>query len=109
MDQNSFYETPEQESEFFTIVNDNGEEVQCEILFSFKSDETGKDYIIYTDYSTDEDGNYKVLASVYKPDSPDTRLYPIETDAEWELIEKLFAQLQENIEKTDNWDVTIVD
>ena len=109
MDQNNLHETPEQESMFFTIVNDDGDEVQCEILFTFKSDETGKDYIIYTDYSTDENDNYKVLASVYKPTSPDTRLYPIETEAEWELIEKLFAQLQDTIEETDNWDVTMVD
>ena len=109
MDQNILHETPEQESSFFTIVNDEGNEVQCEILFSFTSDKTGKDYIIYTDYSTDENGNYKVLASVYKPNSPDTRLYPIETDEEWELIETILNRLQDSIEETDNWDVTIVD
>ncbi len=97
------------ESMFFTIVNDNGEEIQCEILFSFKDDKTGKDYIVYTDHSYDEAGNCKVLASVYKPDSEDTTLYPIETEAEWEQIEALLNQLQDRIIDMDNWDVTSVD
>ena len=33
----------------FTIVNDEGKEIECEILFTFDSDETKKSYIVYTD------------------------------------------------------------
>ena len=109
MDPNNLPQTPDQESLFFTIVNNDGEEVQCEILFSFQSDTTGKDYIVYTDHSMDEEGNYKVLASVYKPDSEDNTLYPIETEEEWEQIEALLLQLQDRCQEIDNWDVTMVD
>lgn len=109
MDQNHLQEVPEQENMTFTVVNNEGKEVQCEILFSFQSDTTGKDYIVYTDRSMDDDGNYKVFASVYKPDSDDSTLYPIETDEEWDQIESLLLQLQGRCQETDSWDVTMVD
>ncbi len=99
----------QEESMFFTIVNDAGEEIQCEILFSFEDNKTGKNYIVYTDNTLDENGNSKVYASVYKPDSEDTTLYPIETEEEWEQIETLLNQLQDQVTDMDDWDVTAVD
>ena len=50
-----------------TVVNDFGEEVQCEILFVYKDEETGVNYIAYTDNTMDEDGNTKVYASRFDP------------------------------------------
>ena len=109
MDQNHLQETPEQEAVTFTVVNNEGKEVQCEILFSFQSDTNGKDYIVYTDHSLDENGNYKVFASVYKPDSDDSTLYPIEIDEEWDQIEALLLKLQGRCQETDDWEITMVD
>ncbi len=102
-------EMNQEEPMTFTVTDEDGNETELEILFSFFSDEFGKDYIVYTDHTLDENGNTKVFASVYKPDSQDTTLYPIETDAEWALIEKTLEHLQAEIEATDNWDVTAVD
>ena len=102
-------EMKQDESMTFTITDQEGNEVELEILFSFFSDEFGKDYIVYTDHSLDENGNTKVFASVYKPDSQDTTLYPIETEAEWVLIEKALDHLRAEIEAMDNWDITAVD
>ena len=55
----------EEKKGVFTIINDQGEEVECEILFTFDSDETKKSYIVYTDNTLDEQGSTKVYASVY--------------------------------------------
>ena len=52
----------------FKVVNDEGKEVECEVLFTFESDETNKHYIAYTDNTTDEEGNIKVYASIYNPE-----------------------------------------
>ena len=52
----------------FNITNDEGQEVECEVLFTFESDETGKNYMVYTDNTVDEEGNTKVYASIYNPD-----------------------------------------
>ena len=38
----------------FKITNDEGQEVECEVLFTFESDETGKNYMVYTDNTVDE-------------------------------------------------------
>lgn len=82
----------------FTIVNEKGEELECEILFTFDSEETKKSYIVYTDNTTDEAGSTKVYASVYDPTGTDKALKPIETDAEWQVIENVFASIQEKID-----------
>ena len=53
-----------EESMFFKVVNDEGKEIECETLFTFESDETGKSYIVYTDNTVDEEGNTKVYNTV---------------------------------------------
>lgn len=54
--------------------------------FSFESDDAAKRYIVYTDNSVDEDGNTKVFASIYKPDSDEQRLMTIGTEKERKII-----------------------
>lgn len=81
----------------FTIVNDQGEEVECEILFTFDSDETKKSYIVYTDNTLDEEGSTKVYASVYDPTGQNPALLPIETDKEWAVIDKILKSVQEKV------------
>ena len=83
----------------FNITNDEGQEVECEVLFTFESDETGKNYMVYTDNTVDEEGNTKVYASIYNPDEEDQTLQPIETDKEWTLIETILNELQEEAKK----------
>lgn len=70
----------------FTITNEEGKEITCEILFTFDSEETGKNYIVYTDNTKDEEGNIKVYASIYNPNDT-TKLEPITTDKEWKIIQ----------------------
>ena len=36
----------------FKVLNDEGKEMECEVLFTFESDETGRNYIVYTDKSS---------------------------------------------------------
>lgn len=83
----------------FNITNDEGQEVECEVLFTFESDETGKNYMVYTDNTVDEEGNTKVYASIYNPEEEDQTLQPIETDKEWTIIETILNELQEEAKK----------
>lgn len=86
----------------FKITNDEGKEVECEVLFTFESDETGKNYMVYTDNTEDEEGNTKVYASIYDPNKEDQTLQPIETDKEWTIIETILNELQEEAKKEGN-------
>ena len=80
-----------------TLTNEKGEEVVCDILFTFDSEETNKSYIVYTDNSKDENGKIRVFASIYNPNDAKTKLEDIKSDKEWKIIETILETLQEEI------------
>ncbi len=82
-------------SNTFTIKNNKGEEIECDLLFTFDSDEFNKSYIVFTDNSLDENGNVKVYANTYDKDGNSNELKKIETEEEWTAIEDILASLQE--------------
>ena len=93
----------EEKKGIFTIVNEEGQEVECEILFTFDSDETKKSYVVYTDNTKEEDGSTKVYASVYDPTGQNPALMPIETEKEWKIVETILSELQTEVGKgTEN-------
>ena len=93
----------------FKAVDAEGRQIDCDTLYMFKSLETGKNYIVYTDNSIDEEGNTRVYASIYKPedlkmnegeDLAALELIPIETDKEWKIIETILNTLQEQAKES---------
>ncbi len=82
----------------FTIKDENGVSVECEILFTFESPETGKDYIVYTDNKKTEDGALQVYANIYDKSGKNKNLMPIETEEEWNTVEAILAKLEEKEE-----------
>ena len=87
------------ENNTFKVINNEGKEVTCDILFTFDSEETKKSYIVYTDNSKDEEGNVQVFASIYDPTQQNPKLEPIESEQEWKIIETILNTLQEEIKK----------
>ena len=86
----------------FTVINDEGSEITCEVLFTFESDETNKNYIVYTDNTTDENGNIKVYASIFDPEAETSDLIPIETEREWKIIETILEEIQKESKKNES-------
>jgi len=86
----------------FKVTNEEGKEVEYEVLFTFDSDETKKSYMVYTDDSKDENGNTRVYASAYVQGEEETELLPIETDKEWKIIETILKELQEDAKGETN-------
>ena len=83
----------------FSMIDENGNEVVYDVLFTFESDETKKNYIVYTDNTRDEAGNIQVYASIYDPENPNSKLEAITTDKEWKVIETILETLQEEVRK----------
>ena len=83
----------------FKILDKEGNEITFEVLFTFESDETGKNYMVYTDNSKDEQGNIRVYSSVFEPDSNPLRLLPVETEREWKIIETIITSITEESKK----------
>ena len=74
------------------VKNENGNEIECDVLFTFDSEDTNKSYIVYTDNTKDELGNTKVYANTFD-DNESGKLGTIETDEEWATIEQIFASI----------------
>lgn len=95
------------EKNIFTVIDDEGKNQKCEVLFTFDSDETGKHYIIYMAINedetpgTDEKGNIKVYASTFDPENSNTALGAIETEKEWKIIETILESLEKKDEEKD--------
>lgn len=85
----------------FKVIDKNGKEIIFEILFTFESDETHKNYMVYTDNTTDEEGNVRVYASVFIPDAEPLELLPVETEREWKIIETILVSIQEENKKNN--------
>lgn len=86
----------------FTIIDNNGKERLCEVLFTFESEETKKNYIVYTDNSKDSEGNVRVYASIYKVKGEKTELEAIESEREWRIVETILTSIQEESRKAEN-------
>lgn len=76
-----------------TVVDEQGNEILCEVLFTFESEEFGKSYVLYypvSDENEDEE-DIEIHASSFSPsdNGEDGELQPIETEEEWDLVEEM--------------------
>ena len=85
---------------YFTLIDNDGNEKKMRVLYTFDLVETGKNYIVYTDDTKDENGLIKVYASCYNPNKKTSDLMPIETDKEWKIIETILEQIQEQVKES---------
>lgn len=85
--------------EFFSILDENGEEIKCQTLLMFASPQSEKDIVVYTDNTVNEDGLESIYASYYCYDDETLRLVDIDNEADWVLIQEVLAELTENEEE----------
>lgn len=83
------------QTNFFTITNDQDEEVMCQILHRFE--QGNKNYLFYAILEDNEPNLDEVFASAYiaGENGEVADLLPIETDAEWEMVEEVLASLSQ--------------
>ena len=80
------------------FIDEKGNEVLCNILFTFDSEEFKKSYVLFSPVdSEDESGQIEVAAAAYVPgeDGAVGELFAIETDEEWELVEDMLSHFDE--------------
>ena len=74
------------------ITDENGQEKEMEIYLTFEPDNSTKKYVLYFDPEV-EDG--PVFASIYDDEG---HLFPIETEAEWDMVEEVLNAFNEDME-----------
>lgn len=86
----------DEEQDIITLIDDNGDEQLFEVLFTFKSEDYGKSYIVLYPAGAGEDEEVEMLAYIFDPDetaeSTEGGLMPIEDDDEWSMVEERLNQ-----------------
>ncbi|WP_243386229.1 DUF1292 domain-containing protein [Bacillus kexueae] len=76
-----------------TIIDEEGNEQLCEVLFTFENEQFGKSYVLYYPVGAEEDENeeIEIHASSFVPneEGENGELKPIETEEEWDMIEEM--------------------
>ena len=76
-------------------INEKGEKQTFYKLLEFDSADDGKHYVAYTDYETDETGNYKAYASLVTKENDEIKLEQIENPKVWNFIEMALKCIQD--------------
>ncbi|MFC4320883.1 DUF1292 domain-containing protein [Litchfieldia salsa] len=76
-----------------TVIDEQGNEQLCEVLFTFESEEFKKSYVLYypVGAENDDEEDIEIHASSFNSNEngEDGELQPIETDEEWDMIEEM--------------------
>ncbi len=83
------------ESRKIIVLDDEGKEVEMEIMFTFN--ENGKNYVVFFDPNT-ENKEIDVNVAVYDDEG---NLFPVETDEEWEMIEEVIGAFLDDQESEE--------
>ena len=80
-----------------TLIQEDGQEIVCDILFTYFAEEFNKNYVVFQVRKTGE-----VSAATYDPeDGKEGRLGKIETDEEWAMLDDVLEEFQEDIDSAD--------
>ena len=76
------------EEKTFTVVDENGEEKEFEVVLTFKSEDFGKSYVIYKLQNEESD---EVFAAIFDE-------VQIESDEEWRMLEEVLESFMDEEE-----------
>ena len=70
-------------------IYEDGKEITCDIVLTFRDDNNDRNYIVYTDGTRDDEDDLEVYASRYVIKDNNFYLEPIEYEFEWNLIDNM--------------------
>ncbi len=79
------------------VMDENGKEKEYKILFTFSDEETNENYVVYTDYSVNENGNINVYSNLYKETNSRTELLPVERMEIKKFIDEKLEEIKNDI------------
>ena len=83
----------EEEKKIMSIVNENGETEEVEVILAFEFKDNKKEYVVYTKNETDENGNVTVYVSYVDRCSGEPKLLGIDNESEWDRIKDVLREL----------------
>ena len=93
------FEDIKDENMHLTILDENGEKLDCEVVMYYDCLDNGLKYVFYTDNLLDEDGEYNMYCSRFLGIEDDQiKIGDIESDEEWDLLEEVLDQAKAGLE-----------
>ncbi|WP_256760090.1 DUF1292 domain-containing protein [Cohnella sp. WQ 127256] len=84
----------EEEAEIIYIPDDEGNDEAFEVIMRFELDDgTDRKYLMVVPADEDGDEEQEVFAFRYDEENDEIKLYPIEDQAEWDMVEETFNTL----------------
>ena len=80
----------------FKVIED-GKEIICDILLTFRDENNDINYIVYTDGTKDDAGDLEIYASRYVIKNNDFYLEEIKNESEWNLIDNMLESKYKEI------------
>jgi len=80
------------DNEKLEIVKD-GKKIECDVLFTFDSEDTMKSYIGYTDHSISSNGRKNIYVSAYNPLKPKMELEDVTDERELEMVNSVLEKI----------------
>lgn len=74
-------------------IEKNGKTVDCDVLFTFDSEDTMKSYIGYTDHSFGSNGRKNIFVSAYNPLKAKIELEDITDERELKMVSEVLKQI----------------
>ena len=74
-------------------IEKNGKIVDCDVLFTFDSEDTMKSYIGYTDHSFGSNGRKNIFVSAYNPLKAKIELEDIIDERELKMVSEVLNQI----------------
>ena len=75
------------------IIEKHGKQVECDILFTFDSEDTGKVYVGYSDHSIASNGRKNIYVTSYDPIIGINSLEDITDERELAMVRQVLAQI----------------
>jgi uncharacterized protein YrzB (UPF0473 family) len=82
------------EAEIIYIPDDDGNEDAFEVIMRFELDDgTDRKYLMVVPAEEDSEEEQEVFAFRYEEENEEIKLFPIEDQAEWDMVEETFNTL----------------
>ncbi|WP_195575971.1 DUF1292 domain-containing protein [Paenibacillus sp. 1001270B_150601_E10] len=87
-----------EEPEIIYIPDDEGNEEEFEVIMKFEVDGSDHKYMMVVPVDAEDDETDEVYAFRYEEDGDDLKLYIIEDEEEWNIVEETFNTLVDSEE-----------
>lgn len=82
-----------EESKKMTIVKEDGNTEEVDVILAFEFKDTKKEYVVYTKNERDENSNVTVYVSNVDRSSGEAKLIGVDEEEEWNRVKDVLREL----------------